>query len=142
MSAHLRRYARLTGGEKGEIACAGDRISVQDVVIDPRTWRVWKNQRELKVPHREFALLCFLAQNLSGALMFSTLINEAFANEMLRVKNFVPAISTGEFEEATDFRRGRRHLSGDHPGYECPEGAEAALWHPLCAADCLGYWGV
>ncbi len=54
VSAHLRRYARLTGGEKGEIACAGDRISVQDVVIDPRTWRVWKNQRELKVPHREW----------------------------------------------------------------------------------------
>ena len=36
-----------------------------------------------------------------------TLIDEAFADEMLRVKNFVPAISVEGFEEATDFRRGK-----------------------------------
>ena len=36
-----------------------------------------------------------------------TLIDEAFADEMLRVKNFVPAISIEGFEEATDFRRGQ-----------------------------------
>ena len=36
-----------------------------------------------------------------------TLIDEAFANEMLRVKNFIPAISIEGFEEATDFRRGK-----------------------------------
>ncbi len=35
-----------------------------------------------------------------------TLIDQDFANEMLRVKNFVPAISVEGFEEATDFRRG------------------------------------
>lgn len=35
-----------------------------------------------------------------------TLIDEAFAAEMLRVKNFVPAISVEGFEEATDGRRG------------------------------------
>ena len=35
-----------------------------------------------------------------------TLIDEAFADEMLRVKNFVPAISLEGFEEATDGRRG------------------------------------
>lgn len=35
-----------------------------------------------------------------------TLIDEAFADEMLRVKNFVPAISLEGFEEATDSRRG------------------------------------
>jgi MoaA/NifB/PqqE/SkfB family radical SAM enzyme len=35
-----------------------------------------------------------------------TLIDEAFADEMLRVKNFVPAISVEGFEEETDFRRG------------------------------------
>lgn len=37
----------------------------------------------------------------------STLIDEAFANEMLRVKNFIPAISIEGFEEATDSRRGK-----------------------------------
>jgi len=36
-----------------------------------------------------------------------TLIDEAFADEMLRVKNFIPAISIEGFEDATDFRRGR-----------------------------------
>lgn len=35
-----------------------------------------------------------------------TLIDEAFADEMLRVKNFVPAISIEGFEDETDFRRG------------------------------------
>lgn len=36
-----------------------------------------------------------------------TLIDEAFAEEMLRVKNFIPAISIEGFEEATDGRRGQ-----------------------------------
>ena len=36
----------------------------------------------------------------------ATLINEAFADEMLRVKNFIPAISLEGFETATDGRRG------------------------------------
>lgn len=35
-----------------------------------------------------------------------TLIDEAFADELLRVKNFIPAISVEGFQEATDFRRG------------------------------------
>ncbi len=35
-----------------------------------------------------------------------TLIDESFADEMLRVKNFIPAISVEGFEEATDARRG------------------------------------
>ena len=36
-----------------------------------------------------------------------TLFDEAFTGEMLRVKNFVPAISIEGFEEATDSRRGK-----------------------------------
>ena len=35
-----------------------------------------------------------------------TLIDDEFADELLRVGNFVPAISIEGFEEATDFRRG------------------------------------
>ncbi len=35
-----------------------------------------------------------------------TLIDEAFADEMLRVKNFIPAISVEGFEDETDLRRG------------------------------------
>lgn len=37
----------------------------------------------------------------------ATLIDEAFADEMLRVKNFIPAISVEGDEEATDSRRGK-----------------------------------
>lgn len=36
-----------------------------------------------------------------------TLIDAAFAEEMLRVKNFIPAISVEGFEDDTDFRRGK-----------------------------------
>lgn len=36
-----------------------------------------------------------------------TLIDEEFAGEMLRVKNFVPAISVEGFEKDTDYRRGK-----------------------------------
>ena len=42
-----------------------------------------------------------------SAFTNGTLIDEDFAREMLRVKNFVPAISVEGFEEATDDRRGR-----------------------------------
>lgn len=42
-----------------------------------------------------------------SAFTNGTLIDEAFADEMLRVKNFIPAISAEGFEESTDSRRGK-----------------------------------
>ena len=47
--------------------------------------------------HSDCVFLCFTN---------STLIDEEFADEMLRVKNFVPAISLEGFEAANDSRRG------------------------------------
>ena len=47
--------------------------------------------------HDDCVFLCFTN---------ATLINEAFADEMLRVGNFIPAISLEGDEEATDSRRG------------------------------------
>jgi MoaA/NifB/PqqE/SkfB family radical SAM enzyme len=44
---------------------------------------------------------CYFASFTNG-----TLIDEDFAKEMLRVKNFMPAISVEGFEKDTDFRRG------------------------------------
>lgn len=41
-----------------------------------------------------------------AAFTNGTLIDEAFADEMLRVKNFIPCISVEGFEADTDFRRG------------------------------------
>ncbi|MCI5595382.1 MAG: radical SAM protein [Lachnospiraceae bacterium] len=48
--------------------------------------------------HSDCVFLCFTN---------GTLIDEEFADKMLRVGNFVPAISLEGFEEATDFRRGK-----------------------------------
>jgi len=48
--------------------------------------------------HSDCMFLCFTN---------ATLIDEAFAGELLRVKNFIPAISLEGFEEATDGRRGQ-----------------------------------
>lgn len=48
--------------------------------------------------HSDCVFLCFTN---------ATLIDEEFADEMLRVGNFVPAISLEGFEEATDGRRGQ-----------------------------------
>lgn len=51
----------MTGAEekKGKM----EQIVVGDVIIEPRTWKVWKKDRELKLPNREFELLRFLAEN-------------------------------------------------------------------------------
>ena len=61
VKSHLSRYARLTGGGGGQ--AEQDAITVGDVHILPRSWKVYKGGRELKMPNREFALLKFLAEN-------------------------------------------------------------------------------
>lgn len=63
--SHLKRYERLTAGRDSgkRQASEPERIVVDDVVIEPRTWKVWKNGNELKLPNREFELLRFLAEN-------------------------------------------------------------------------------
>ena len=60
--SHLKRYARLTGKSK-ENEQTAERITIGDVVIEPKTWRVWKRGKEHHFPNREFRLLCFLAEN-------------------------------------------------------------------------------
>ena len=58
--AHLGRYDRLrAAGGPGE----PDVITVGDVRILPRSWKVYKGERELKLPNREFELLKYLAQH-------------------------------------------------------------------------------
>ena len=61
VKAHLSRYTRLTSG--GESRGEPDRITVGDVEILPRSWKVYKAGRELKLPNREFTLLKYLAEN-------------------------------------------------------------------------------
>lgn len=60
--AHLNRYNRLTE-KKGESKEKDDRITVGDLIIEAKTWKVWKKGEEIKMPRREFELLLFFAQN-------------------------------------------------------------------------------
>ena len=62
VKAHLIRYARLTGAA-GKKAAGDEVITVGDVEIFPRSWKVCKAGREIKMPNREFMLLKFLAEN-------------------------------------------------------------------------------
>lgn len=63
--SHLKQYERLTkkGAQEEKKREQPQRISVENLVIEPKTWKVWKNGNELKLPNREFELLCFLAEN-------------------------------------------------------------------------------
>lgn len=61
--SHLKRYARLTAGKSEGVIENKERIHVQDVVLEPKTWKVWKKGKELRLPNREFELLRFLAEN-------------------------------------------------------------------------------
>jgi MoaA/NifB/PqqE/SkfB family radical SAM enzyme len=59
------------------------------------------------VRKKDLIKLCEAHPNCQfSAFTNGTLIDEAFADEMLRVKNFIPAISVEGFESDTDFRRG------------------------------------
>lgn len=48
--SHLKRYERLTSGhkEKEQKENTQEQIKVEDVVIEPQTWRVWKKGEEIK----------------------------------------------------------------------------------------------
>ena len=61
VKAHLKRYQRLTG-KNGENQ-KPERLEAGDVVLEPKTWKVWKKGVEIRLPNREFELLRFLAQN-------------------------------------------------------------------------------
>jgi len=60
------------------------------------------------VRKKDIIKLCEMHQDCQFlAFTNATLIDEKFADDMLRVKNFVPAISVEGFEEETDYRRGK-----------------------------------
>lgn len=62
--SHIRRYQRLTGTGGKSTGRGGERmIRIQDIEIEPETWKVWKNGKEVHLANREFELLRFMAQN-------------------------------------------------------------------------------
>lgn len=61
VKSHLNRYERLT---RPEVLRARDKvIAVADLEIYPRSWKVYKGGKEIKMPNREFELLKFLASH-------------------------------------------------------------------------------
>ena len=60
VKAHLSRYDRLVGAGGNR---EPERIRVGPLTILPRSWKVYKAERELRLPNREFTLLKYLAEN-------------------------------------------------------------------------------
>jgi len=65
VQAHLKRFERLThiAQEQNENSVTEQTITIGNVHIQTRSWKVYKGQKEIKFPHREFELLKFMALN-------------------------------------------------------------------------------
>ena len=97
-AAEYGNKLNLTFDEIDSIITQGKKLGVYIYIYTGGEPLVRKNDLiALCNKHSDCEFLCFTN---------ATLIDEAFADEMLRVKNFVPAISVEGFEEATDGRRG------------------------------------
>ncbi len=62
MNILLKQYERLTRKQE-KTDDGAEKIIIQNLVIEPGTWKVWKDGEELRLPNREFELLCFLAKH-------------------------------------------------------------------------------
>lgn len=88
----------LTFAELDDIVCQGKAMG---------TYVYLFSGGEPLVRKRDIILLCQRHPDCEFlAFTNATLIDEQFADEMLRVKNFIPAISVEGFKDATDDRRG------------------------------------
>lgn len=97
-AAEYGNKLNLTLDEIDDIICQGKKLGVYLYIYTGGEPLVRKKDiLTLCEKHDDCIFLCFTN---------GTLIDEAFADEMLRVRNFVPAISLEGFEEATDQRRG------------------------------------
>ena len=97
-AAEYGHKLNLTFDEIDDIICQGKELGVYLYIYTGGEPLVRKKDLiRICEKHSDCVFLCFTN---------STLIDEEFADEMLRVGNFVPAISLEGFEEATDGRRG------------------------------------
>ena len=97
-AAEYGNRLNLTYDEIDSIICQGKELGTYLYIYTGGEPLVRKHDIiRLCEKHSDCIFLCFTN---------ATLIDEAFADDMLRVKNFVPAISLEGFEEATDGRRG------------------------------------
>lgn len=98
-AAEYDKTLNLTFEQLDDIICQGKKMGTYFYIYSGGEPLIRKKDIiKLCEKHQDCAFLAFTN---------ATLIDEEFANEMLRVKNFVPAISIEGFEEETDFRRGK-----------------------------------
>ena len=79
VKSHLAQFERLTSGskmEEKEEAPGQEHISVGDIQIYPKAFKIYVKGKEVKFPNREFELLLYLAQNP----------NQVFSKEQLFVR--------------------------------------------------------
>ncbi len=62
VNANIRQYKRLKSASSQEEGREKE-IRIGDLRILPDSWRVYKKDKEITLPHREFELLAFLAEN-------------------------------------------------------------------------------
>lgn len=97
-AAEYGHKLNLTFDEIDDIICQGKDMGVYMYIYTGGEPLVRKDDIiRLCEKHSDCIFLCFTN---------ATLIDEKFADDMLRVGNFVPAISLEGFEQATDGRRG------------------------------------
>lgn len=61
--ANLRQYERLVNKNLPQGGAEQEEICIQDLRIQVNSWKVYKGEKEMKFPNREFELLKFLAMN-------------------------------------------------------------------------------
>ena len=98
-AADYENNMNLSLAQMDDIICQGKRMGVYFFLF---------SGGEPLVRREDIMFLCQVHSDCTFlAFTNATLIDEAFADEMLKVKNFVPAISVEGFEEETDYRRGK-----------------------------------
>lgn len=63
VNANLRQYERVLKKVPEEKTAEAEEIQIQDLRILVNSWKVYKGNKEIKFPNREFELLKFLARN-------------------------------------------------------------------------------
>lgn len=63
VNANLRQYDRVRMKASMEPISNPEEIRIQDLRILVNSWKVYKGEKEIKMPNREFELLKFLASN-------------------------------------------------------------------------------
>lgn len=65
VNANIRQYERMSEriAGQGQTTTNANEIRVADLRILPDSWKVYKGDKELRLPNREFELLKFMAQN-------------------------------------------------------------------------------